>query len=213
METKEDKRMEYALKMSKPEDALLASLNRDTHIKMMNPRMISGHFQGKLLEMISRMLKPRRVLEIGTFTGYSAICLSAGLQPGGELITLERNPEMEPMAKDYFLRAGLENKVRMILGDALELIPQLDEIFDLVYIDCDKAVYPDIYCLVRTKVRPGSVILADNVLWNDKVLNPGTNPDGDTRSVIRFNETIKNDEGADNLLLPLRDGLMMIMIR
>jgi predicted O-methyltransferase YrrM len=200
---------EYILEHSTPEDPVLADLYRQTHIKFVNPNMVSGHLQGKFLEMISMMIRPENILEIGTFTGYSAICLCKGLIPGGKLISIELNDELAPFAHSYFCRAGEEDRITQLTGNALTIIPELNTMFDLVFIDGDKREYIDYYRIVIDKVKPGGFILADNVLWGEKVMDQETT-DQQTRGVIEFNEMISKEKDIENIMLPLRDGLMII---
>jgi caffeoyl-CoA O-methyltransferase len=199
----------YLLEHSTPEDAVLEDLYRQTHIRFVNPNMVSGHIQGKLLEFISHMISPENILEIGTFTGYSAICLSKGLKPGGKLITIEINDELTSFAHSYFCRAGAEKKITQLTGRAQDIIPGLNLLFDLVFIDGDKREYVEYYKLVIDKVRPGGFILADNVLWGGKVLEKVTN-DSQTIGLINFNEMIRNENVIEDIIVPLRDGLMLI---
>ncbi len=187
----------YIENHTSPEDEVLKALNRETHIKVQMPQMLSGHVQGKVLSMFSYMIQPKNILEIGTFTGYSAICLAAGLQENGKLVTLDINDELEEMVRKYFAQAGLENK-----------IPTLDLTFDIVFIDADKQNYSRYYDLVFDKVRKGGFILADNVLWSGKVVEE--NADKDTRALIDFNTKIHADDRVENVLFPVRDGIMAI---
>lgn len=200
---------QFLLDNTTPEDPLLEDLYRQTHIRFVNPNMVSGHLQGKLLEFISGMIKPQNILEIGTFTGYSAICLSKGLKPGGKLITIEINNELDSFSHSYFLRAGVASKIKQITGNALEVIPGLDLMFDLAFIDGDKREYCDYYKLIREKVNPGGFIIADNVLWGDKALEMSST-DPQTKGIIDFNKMIRNDKTVEKIILPLRDGLTII---
>lgn len=190
------------------EAELLKKITRDTHSKVLMPRMLSGHVQGRFLSLISRFIKPQNILEIGTYTGYSAICLAEGLSLGGKLVTIDVNEELERRVRGYFQEAGLTEKIDYQIGDAANIIPTLDHVFDLVFIDADKENYSKYYDLVFDKVRTGGVILADNVLWSGKVTKP--KPDKDTRALLQFNQKVMNDPRVENLLLPLRDGIMMI---
>jgi len=199
----------YLLEHSTPEDPLLADLYRQTHIRFVNPNMVSGHMQGRLLEMISRMVQPENILEIGTFTGYSAICLAKGLRPGGKLITIELNDELTTFAGSYFKKAGLSSVIEQHTGNALKIIPRLKFLFDLVFIDADKREYVDYYKVVIDKVKPGGFIIADNVLWGGKVMQKKTR-DPQARGIIEFNEMMCNETGVEKLILPVRDGLMLI---
>jgi len=157
---------DYAKEHSSPIDEVLYQLHRETNLKVMNPIMLTGFLQGKLLQFISDMLKPKLILEIGTFTGYSAICFARGLKMGAKLHTIEKDPELEDICRKYFVKAGLQNTIELHIGNALDLIPNMNMIFDLVYIDCDKEIYPDIYQNVFNKVAKGGYIMADNVLWH-----------------------------------------------
>ena len=194
---------------SSPEDPVLEELFRETHIRFVNPNMSTGHIQGRLLELISKMITPEIILEIGTFTGYSAICLARGLKPGGRLITIEINDELKEFSSSWFRKAGVDNAITQLTGRAQEIIPGLDKQFDLVFIDGDKREYIDYYELSIDKVRSGGFIIADNVLWGDKVLD-ATSRDSQTRGIIEFNEMIMREKGIEKIILPLRDGLMLI---
>jgi predicted O-methyltransferase YrrM len=193
-----------------PEDDVLSGLYRETHLKVLNPRMLSGHIQGKLLEMVSRMIKPTRILEIGTYTGYSAICLARGLKNNGILHTIEINAELQELAKRYFQKAGLEKQIIQHTGDALAIIPQIDDLFDLVFIDAAKEDYLNYYYLIFDKVRKGGFILADNALWDGKVIDPPEIQDKETRGIAAFNDFIRHDDRVENVLLSVRDGIMFI---
>jgi caffeoyl-CoA O-methyltransferase len=200
---------QYLLDHTTPEDPVLEDLYRQTHIRFVNPNMSTGHLQGKFLELVSMMINPENILEIGTFTGYSAICLAKGLKPGGKLITIEINDELTTFSHSYFLRAGAESKIIQLTGNALDIIPGLDIMFDLVYIDGDKREYIDYYRHVISKVKPGGFILADNVLWGGKVLEKDPN-DAQARGIIDFNEMLGGETSIENVIIPLRDGLMLI---
>jgi len=200
---------QYIIDHTTPEDPVLEDLYRQTHIRFINPNMVSGHQQGIFLEMISKMIRPENILEIGTFTGYSAICLAKGLKTGGNLVTIELNDELTAFSHSYFCRAGAENKIVQLTGNALDIIPGIDIMFDLVFIDGDKREYINYYHLVIDKVKPGGFILADNVLWGEKVLEEETS-DPQARGIIDFNEMIMSERNIENVLLPIRDGLMLI---
>jgi predicted O-methyltransferase YrrM len=200
---------QYLEKHSTPEDPVLEDLYRQTHIRFLNPNMVSGHLQGKLLEFISLMVSPLNILEVGTFTGYSAICLSRGLRAGGKLITIELNDELTDFAQSYFIRAGAEKKIIQMTGRAQDIIPGLDLMFDLVFIDGDKREYVEYYKTIIGKVKPGGFILADNVLWGGQVVEEETN-DPQTRGIINFNEMMQNEDKIENIILSIRDGLMLI---
>jgi len=200
----------YCEQHTTPEDELLKRIQRDTHAKVLMPRMLSGHLQGKVLEMITLLLNPNVILEIGTYTGYSGICMARGLRKGGKLITLDINDELEHMVRGFFQASGLSDQIDYRLGPALDLIPQLEETFDMVFIDADKANYKNYYEAVIDKVNPGGIILADNVLWSGKVLiTPGQKIDKDTQILLDYNEMVQKDPRVENVLLPIRDGIMM----
>ncbi|HEX2967535.1 MAG TPA: O-methyltransferase [Bacteroidales bacterium] len=192
-----------------PEKPVLEELYRQTHLRFVNPNMVSGHQQGMLLEFVSRMINPMNILEIGTFTGYSAICLAAGLKKGGKLITIEINDEIATFTRSYFDKAGVADRIELLNGNALEIIPGLDITFDLVFIDADKRDYSNYYRLAFEKLNPGGFILADNVLWGGQVIEKETK-DQQARGIIEFNEMIRKGEGIENIILPFRDGLMII---
>jgi caffeoyl-CoA O-methyltransferase len=200
---------QYLIDHSTSEDPILEDLYRQTHIRFVNPNMASGHLQGKLLELISMMISPENILEIGTFTGYSAICLARGLKPEGKLITIELNDELTAFSHSYFCKAGVDAKIKQLTGRAQDIIPDMDLMFDLVFIDGDKREYIAYYQLIIDKVKPGGFIIADNVLWGGKVLEGETN-DPQARGIIDFNEMIRKETITDNVIIPLRDGLMLI---
>jgi predicted O-methyltransferase YrrM len=204
---------EYILEHTSPEPPLMNELHRKTFLHTPYPRMMSGPVQGQFLSFVSRMISPARILEIGTFTGYSTICLSAGLAPGGMILTLEAEPAYAAIAREYFRKAGIDDRVRLLEGDALEIIPGLAEAFDLVFIDAAKEQYVDYYRAVFDKVRPGGFILADNALWDGRVLEGDAAKDSETRGIIRFNDEIQSDRRVENVLVSLRDGVMMIRKR
>jgi predicted O-methyltransferase YrrM len=208
--TTEDNIEKYAEAFSTEESPILQKLNRETHLKVLYPRMLSGKLQGNLLKMISCMLHPSSILEIGTFTGYSAICLAEGLADKGMLHTIEVNPELEEMINRYFNEAGITAKTKLHIGHALDIIPTLNSMFDMVFIDADKENYLNYYHLVFDKVRKGGFILADNVLWGGKVIKKTASPDKETKGIKEFNEFVQQDKRVENTLLPLRDGLMII---
>jgi caffeoyl-CoA O-methyltransferase len=207
-----DKKLEkYILEHSSPEDPVLEDLYRQTHIKFVNPNMAAGYFQGKLLEFISSMIKPEFILEIGTYTGYSAICLAKGLKPGGRLFTIELNDELKEFSHSCFIKAGLESRIVQITGRAQDIIPLMEQMFDLVYIDGDKREYTEYYNIIIRKMRPGGFIIADNVLWGGKVLDNSAS-DRQTRGIVEFNEMIRRQTNIEKLILPFRDGLMFIRV-
>ena len=200
----------YVLENSSSEPTLLKELNRETNANVLMPRMLSGHLQGRVLSMLSSMIRPKRVLEIGTYTGYSAICLCEGLAPDGILYTIDINEELQTMVKTHIAKAGLEKKTNYIIGNAIEVIPTINESFDLVFIDADKINYSNYYDLVIEKIPSGAFIIADNVLWSGKVVNDGSKMDTDTKAIHAFNQKIQNDNRVENVLFPVRDGLMVI---
>ena len=199
----------YCQKYSDPENEILSALNRETHANFLRARMLSGHLQGTFLKMISCMIKPSKILEIGTYTGYSAICLAEGLQQNGILHTIDVNYELEDIIRKYIHKANLDDTIELMMGDALEIIPKLNHSYDLVFIDADKNDYIKYFELVIDKVVDGGFIIADNVLWRGKVLNPAPN-DVETNALIAFNEYINKDKRIENLMLPFRDGLMIM---
>lgn len=198
----------YIEQHTEAEDPVLTQLTRETHLKVLMPRMLSGQVQGKMLEMISRMLKPGKILEIGTYTGYSAICLAKGLKNGGRLHTIEIKDELQHFAQKYFQLAGMSDKIEQHIGNALDIVSNFVFEFDLAFIDGDKRQYPDYYKLVIEKIKTGGHIIADNVLWDGKVIN--TPDDAYTKGVVDFNTLVQNDKRAKNVLIPVRDGLMLI---
>jgi caffeoyl-CoA O-methyltransferase len=198
----------YAERFTTPESPLLQRINRDTHADVRMPRMLSGHLQGRFLAMVSSMLRPACILEVGTYTGYSALCLAEGLAPGGKLITLDINDELEARVRGYFGQSPWAQQIDFRLGDAREIIPSLPGPFDLVFIDADKENYARYFDLVIDKVPSGGFLLADNVLWSGKVLD--AKPDKDTRAIQQFNEKISADSRIQTMLLPLRDGLLLM---
>jgi len=207
---------DYMDEHSSAEDELLHKLYRETQIKTYYPRMVSGKQQGLFLEMISRMIKPKNILEIGTFTGYSGIQMAKGLQEGGKLVTIDINEELETFANKYFQLSGLADKIDFRIGNALEIIPQIDMKFDLVFIDADKEQYIDYYELALQKLNHGAFILADNVLWSGKVLHPdkktskSNKADKETKGIVAFNKHIKEDSRVEKVIIPLRDGITII---
>ncbi len=200
---------EYAGKYTAEENKTLSDLNRETHIKVLIPRMLSGHIQGRILSMFSHMIRPKNILEIGTYTGYSAICFAEGMQPDGKLITIDINHELETMANSYFKKSGFENQIEMKIGNAMDIVPSLTMNFDLVFIDADKHNYSNYFDLVIDKVNKGGFIIADNVLWSGKVTTDEVNTDKDTKALDEYNKKIHEDPRVENVLMPVRDGLMV----
>lgn len=207
---KSKKLEKYILDHIDTEDEVLRELDRETHLKVPGARMLSGHLQGQVLTLLSKIIQPNRILEIGTFTGYSAICLAKGLKKDGKLLTIELDDELENLAKKYFNKAKLEKKIVQLIGPALEIIPNLNETFDLVFLDADKREYVDYYNLLIDKIRSGGIIIADNILWSGKVLEKPADGDEQTRGIIEFNKQIKNDSRVEKVILPLRDGMTVI---
>ncbi len=201
---------DYLAQHHEPESPLLAQLNRETHLKVLQPRMLSGPLQGRYLAMLSKMMRPKLILEIGTYTGYSALCLAEGLPADGALHTLEINDELENFCRGFFERSPYGEKIHLHIGDALETLKQLDLDWDLVFIDADKPRYLDYYKMLIPRLKSGAVVLADNVLWSGKVLESPDPKDESTRALLEFNKFVQNDQRVENLLLPLRDGLMCI---
>ncbi|MFN8357844.1 MAG: O-methyltransferase [Spirosomataceae bacterium] len=199
----------YSENHTTPETALLQQLNRETHAKVLSPRMLSGHLQGRFLAMLSYMIRPQYILEIGTYTGYSALCLAEGLQEGGKLITIDINEELESFVRTYFEASGRAHQLDFRIGNARQIIPTLTESFDLVFIDADKPSYAQYFDLCIEKIRPGGFIIADNVLWSGKVVNTGK-IDKDTQILLDFNQKVQQDDRVENILLPVRDGLMIV---
>ena len=200
----------YILSHSDEEGSLLAALNRDANVNLLRPRMLSGHLQGRILKMFCRMLKPKRVLEIGTYTGYATLCMAEALEKDAEIHTLEINDEMEDFIRKYVSQSPDKDKIKLYFGDAMEIIPALDESFDLVFIDADKRLYSDYYDLIFDKLPAGALILADNTLRDGKVLEPLHLADKQTAGILAFNDKIKADQRVEKVILPLRDGLTMI---
>lgn len=199
----------YVCQHTEDENVVLAELNRRTHVEVLQPRMLSGHYQGRVLSFLSHLQKPNRILEIGTYTGYSALCLAEGLTEEGKLFTIDVNEEREELVAEFIEKSNLSNKVFALIGDAAEIIPTLDEEFDIVFIDADKKNYPLYYDLVFDKVRKGGIIIADNILWSGKVLEDYNKLDKSTQILMDFNKMVKNDVRVQPLLLPIRDGLMI----
>ena len=201
---------QYILTHISPEDDFLKELDRETHLKVLRSRMLSGHLQGQILSMISRMIRPKCILEIGTFTGYSALCLAKGLAEDGELHTIEIDDELESIARKYFRKAGMADRIFQHIGDAREIIPSIDRKFDLVFVDADKREYPDYYRLVFDRIPVGGFLLADNILWNGKVVEPEAADEEQTRGILEFNDMVQNDPRVRNVILPVRDGIMIL---
>ena len=209
MEFIDPKLDQYVCDHTESEPQVLKDLNRKTHLSVLQPRMLSGHFQGRVLSMLSHMIKPLRVLEIGTYTGYSALCFAEGLRSGGKVITIDVNEELEDLVREYITKAGMDDRIEYRIGDATEIIPTLDEKFDIVFIDADKKNYCNYYDLVFDKVAPGGYIIADNVLWSGKVLEDYESLDRETKVIMDYNNKVHEDTRVQEVLLPIRDGLMI----
>jgi caffeoyl-CoA O-methyltransferase len=203
---------QYALEHSEGESTLLNELNRQTHIKVIQPRMLSGHLQGRILSLLSQSIRPKTILEIGTYTGYSALCMAEGLQKNGQLYTIDNNKEIAPFANKYFNKSSYKNLIKMIVGNALDVIPDLNLKWDLVFIDADKENYSNYFDAIIENVNQGGMIIADNVLWSGKVTKPTSKNDVETQALKSFNEKVHSDSRVSNVLIPVRDG-MMIMIK
>jgi len=199
----------YVVEHTENEPNALAQLNRKTWLEILNPRMLAGHFQGRVLSMLSHMIQPQNVLEIGTFTGYSAICWAEGLASNGIIHTIDINEELEDLAREYAEKSGCKERITYHIGNALDIIPTIDLEWDLVFLDADKSNYSNYYDLVFDRVKPGGYIIADNVLWNGKVIDESTWEEIDTKAILEFNKKIQEDPRVQNVLFPIRDGLMI----
>ncbi|WP_224489651.1 O-methyltransferase [Robertkochia flava] len=203
---------DYVEKHSQEEPAILKKLSRETHLKVLQPRMISGHFQGRVLSMLSKLIRPSRILEIGTYTGYSAICLAEGLAPEGQLHTIDVNEELFDMQRKYFDLSGWGKQIYQYTGNALEIIPEMGEKFDLVFIDADKVNYPAYFHCIIDKMNTGGVLLTDNVLWSGKVLEEVKANDKQTNALLEYNRLVNEDPRVETVLLPIRDGLTITRV-
>ena len=201
---------DYTEKYTQEESNLLKELNRETHLKILTPRMLSGHLQGRVLSLISKLLRPKYILEIGTYTGYAALCMAEGLTEGGQLITIDRNEELKPILEKYLLQSNVSNQVDLRFGNAIDIIPTLEDGIDLVFIDADKPNYSNYFDLVIDKMNPGGLILADNVLWSGKVTGEIKPNDKSTKAIHAFNQKVHADNRVENVLLPIRDGIMAL---
>jgi len=199
----------YVDSHTREESEVLKKLNRETYAKVLMPQMLSGHVQGRFLKMLSYMVNPSQILEVGTFTGYSSICLAGGLKEGGMVHTIDINEELNSMVLRYIKEAGMENKIKTYIGNALEIIPTINHTFDIVFIDADKANYCNYYQLAINKLKPGGFIFADNVLWSGKVTEPLKKSDHDTKAIMEYNDMVNSDPRVENVLVPIRDGLMI----
>jgi predicted O-methyltransferase YrrM len=208
-----DKIDDYVVSHSQQEPKLLKELSRETWQKVLNPRMLSGAFQGRLLSMISKLVNPKNILEIGTYTGYSALCLAEGLQEKGNLITIDKNEELETLQNKYFEKSGYRNQIQQFVGDATKIIPNIDKKFDLVFVDADKSNYINYFHLIIEKMNAGGIILSDNVLWSGKVVEPLNPKDNDTKILLEYNKLLSTDNRIETVLLPIRDGLTVSRVK
>ena len=210
-----DKIEQYILDNTKPEEELMHRLERETYLRVINPRMISGHLQGKLLEMLVRMMRPKRVLEIGTFTGYSALSMARGLEEGAFIDTIEVDDELEEIAAKYFEASEYGERIRQHVGSALDVVPRLGEVYDMVFIDGDKREYPAYYDMLMDGgyVHSGSILMADNILWYGKVAEPIAHNDKHTEAIVEFNRRVKEDSRVDNVIVPIRDGINLRRVK
>jgi len=204
---------QYLVSHSEDEPELLKQLNKETWQKILTPRMLSGHYQGRILAMLSKLMKPKSILEIGSYTGYSALCLAEGLNENGLLHTIDHNEELVDFQKKYFNRSLYKNRIRQYLGDALDIIPTIKASFDLVFIDADKSNYSNYFNLVIDKMNKGGVILSDNVLWSGKVVETPDPKDEDTKALISYNKLLKNDSRIETIMLPIRDGITISRVK
>ena len=204
---------EYVVNHSEDEPELLSELNKVTWQKVLAPRMLSGHYQGRILSMLSKMINPKSILEIGTYTGYSALCLAEGLRADGVLHTIDKNEELADFQQFFFDKSPYKDQIVKYIGNAIEIIPSIHERFDLVFIDADKVNYSNYFDLVIDKMNPGGIILSDNVLWSGKVLEKVEENDVDTEQIIRFNQKVKEDNRVETILLPIRDGLSLCRVK
>ncbi|SMD31684.1 Predicted O-methyltransferase YrrM [Reichenbachiella faecimaris] len=203
---------DYSASHTTQASELLEKIDRETHLNVLRPRMLSGHVQGRILSMLSHMIRPKRVLEIGTYTGYSALCMAEGLDSKGELVTIDINEELEPLVQKYFDESPYTDQLKYLIGDAMQLIPTLNEKFDLVFIDADKVNYSNYFDLVINKVTQGGFIIADNILWSGKVTSTPKANDKDTKALIEFNQKVHEDSRVENVLMAVRDGLMILRV-
>ncbi len=203
----------YVVQHSQQEPKLLKELSRETWQKVLNPRMLSGAFQGRVLSMISKLIAPKTILEIGTYTGYSALCLAEGLQENGILHTIDKNEELEELQYKYFQKSSFGNQIKQYVGNAIEIIPSIEDKFDLVFIDADKSNYLNYFELIIGKMNKGGIILSDNVLWSGKVVEPLEEKDIDTKVLLEYNRLLNEDDRIETVLLPIRDGLTVSRVK
>jgi len=198
---------EYLINHSEKEPELLSNLNRETNLKVLQPRMISGAYQGRLLSLISKIINPKKILEIGTFTGYSTLCLAEGLRENGEIHTLDINEELYSLQRKYFEKSSFNSNIIQHLGNAIDIIPKLDQDFDLIFLDADKINYPKYLDILIVRLKKGGVLLSDNVLWDGKVLNQISQKDKSTKAIVEYNKLLNNRKDMDSVILPIRDGI------
>ena len=203
----------YVVEHSQQEPDILKELSRETWHKVLNPRMLSGAFQGRVLSMIAKLIQPKNILEIGTYTGYSALCLAEGLHADGKIFTVDKNEELEPLQNKYFEKSGYRNQIEQFVGNALEIIPTINQKFDLVFIDADKSNYINYFHLIIDKMNPGGIILSDNVLWSGKVVEQLNPKDKDTKVLLEYNKLLNTDARVETVLLPIRDGLTISRVK
>ncbi|WP_165731408.1 O-methyltransferase [Polaribacter sp. 20A6] len=203
----------YVVDHSQQEPTILKELSKETWQKVLNPRMLSGAFQGRVLSMISKLIQPKNILEIGTYTGYSALCLAEGLSSEGKIFTLDKNEELETLQNKYFEKSGFRNQIEQFVGNAIEIIPTIDQKFDMVFIDADKSNYINYFHLIIDKMNSGGIILSDNVLWSGKVVEKLDPKDKDTRVLLEYNKLLNTDDRVETVLLPIRDGLTITRVK
>jgi predicted O-methyltransferase YrrM len=209
MEFLEQNLANYIVAHTSESAILLQELERETNLKVLMPRMISGHFQGRVLSMLSKMIRPKNILEIGTYTGYSALCLAEGLVPDGQLLTIDINAELEELVRKYFNKSNYKNQIEYIIADAMNYLKTIQGKFDIVFIDADKENYQQYYDMIIDHVNPGGYIIADNVLWSGKVVAELKKIDKDTQAILNFNAFVQADNRVENVLFPIRDGLLI----
>ena len=204
---------QYVVNHSQKEPDLLQELSKETWQKILNPRMLSGAFQGRVLSMIAKLIQPKNVLEIGTYTGYSALCIAEGLAEKGTIDTIDKNEELEDLQSKYFQKSGFRNQIKQHVGNALEIIPTIDKKFDLVFIDADKSNYSNYFHLIIDKMNTGGIILSDNVLWSGKIVKKLDPKDKDTKALLEYNTLLNTDDRIETVLLPIRDGLTISRVK
>ena len=204
---------DYIVEHTQQEPEILKKLSKETWQKVLNPRMLSGAFQGRVLSMISKIVQPKKILEIGTYTGYSALCFAEGLGPEGKIFTIDKNEELETLQNTYFEKSGYRDQITQFVGNALEIIPKIDETFDLVFMDADKSNYINYFHLIIGKMNPGGIILSDNVLWSGKVVEKLDPKDTDTKVLLAYNKLLNEDSRIESVFLPIRDGLTLSRVK